>query len=121
MKFERYRLLEIFDQERMVDEKAGVYEYTLSTGKLIFILTISEMENSVHIQITQSHLFKPIADFELHRISRIVCDEKRLGFVNLLFCRDVKVDPSFYIEDAPDPFLTVNVKPSLHIGYNFEQ
>ena len=121
MKFERYRFLEVFDQERMIDEAAGISEYTLFSDDIIFILTISSSEDSARIQITQKDLSKPVADFKLKRVSNIVCDEKQVGFVNLLFCRDEKVDPSFYIERVPNPFLTVRIKPHISISYDFEQ
>ena len=104
-------LLEHFDTERVLDEEAGIFEYTvISIDKLKLTLQMNVYEDTAFFTLTSKDDFN-IIDFGLENITTVRCDKNNPGIVRFLF----------YKENEEHPVVTAYIKPRVSLFLDIEQ
>jgi hypothetical protein len=109
--YDQIDFLEHFDNERILDEEAGIFEYTvISIEKLKLTLQMNVYEDTVFFTLTSEDDFN-IIDFGLENITIVRCDKNHPSIIRFLF----------YKENEEHPIVTAHIKPRISLYLDIEQ
>lgn len=108
--YDRYELLELFDNERIVEEALGNVEYTLRTADgHTLCLFIAPIEHFITLTLEYKQQPVPLFDIGFHNIVKIICNNQKTGVILL----------SFYKKDSENPAFSLMVKPYISFNGSF--
>ena len=111
--FEQHEFLTFFDTEDVLEKEAGIVRYSVrDENKMLFSLYISTYDQYAIVSLKYGDVEKYVFEVGMRNISRISCDKQ-----NLYFYKN-KEDHLCSQQDANliEPFLIVNVKPTVAIS-----
>jgi len=108
-KFERYKFLEFFDYERIIEEDALDLEYVINLEEgFIFKLHVQIFDGYASITLNHNKLDVFIFNIAVNCVRTISCDESFLYFY-----KEDKEGFLYKEQKLIEPFLIVRIKPSV--------
>lgn len=104
MIYNRYELLELFDEEKMLESDAGVIEYRMEKENHILILYIDTYDESLIAKLTSKSLIIPLFEIVIHNVKRIMIDKAKTSSVFVKIFKDdrIEIGPECVILISPN-------------------
>lgn len=112
MKYHRFELLELFDEEKAIDVEVDIFKYFLKRNNFIFSLYISPHDDFCAISLFYENYKDFIFDIGINKLKKLEVNKKNDDRTILDFF-DSK---SEYI-----PVLSVIVKPTISVQFGINE